>query len=133
MSEDKKIIRVVATILEKDNGILIARRNYGDFAGLWEFPGGKYEEGETGEQAIKREIKEEFDVDIAVKEYLCTVEHDYEKFHLIMDCYICVLLNNDLHLHDHSAIKWVSSDDLNVDWLPADRKVINAYRNRNKC
>ena len=80
-----KTIRVVAAIIEQNGKILIARRSYGDLAGFWEFPGGKYEEGETGEQAIKREIREEFDVEIDVRKFLCTVEHQYD-FHLVMDC-----------------------------------------------
>ena len=81
-----KTIRVVAAIIEKDDHILIARRNHGEFEGLWEFPGGKYEEGETGEQAIKREIKEEFDKNINVKNYLCTVEHQYDSFYSFLLC-----------------------------------------------
>lgn len=128
----KKTIRVVAAVIEKGDQILIARRNYGEFDGLWEFPGGKYEEGETGEQAIKREIEEEFDVEIEVKELLCSVEHEYDSFHLSMDCYICSLVTDNLHLHDHSAIKWIHCDEDNVDWVPADKKVIKAYKERAK-
>ena len=128
----KKHIHVVASVIEKDNQIMIARRNYGEFEGLWEFPGGKYEQGETGEQALKREIEEEFDVEIDIKDFLCTVEHDYDSFHLTMDCYICALKNDDLHLHDHSAIKWIDPKTEGIDWVPADKKVIKAYRNRIK-
>jgi len=122
-----KMIRVVAAIIEQNGKILIARRSYGDLAGFWEFPGGKYEEGETGEQAIKREIREEFDVEIDVKKYLCTVEHQYDSFYLVMDCFICTLKSEELILHDHSAIRWIDPAEENIDWCPADRKVIKLY------
>ncbi|MDO4501363.1 MAG: (deoxy)nucleoside triphosphate pyrophosphohydrolase [Erysipelotrichaceae bacterium] len=122
-----KTIRVVAAILEKDNKILIARRLKGNFAGLWEFPGGKYEEGETGEEAIKREIKEEFDSEIEVKDFLCTIEHQYPEFYLVMDCYICKFIDEEIVLHDHSAIKWIDPNEENIEWVPADIKVIEKY------
>lgn len=122
------IIKVVAAIIEKNNKILIAKRSYGDFNGLWEFPGGKYEKGETGPEAIKREIEEEFDVEIEVKDYLCTVEHQYDSFYLVMDCYICGLITDNLVLHDHSDIKWIDKNDDTIDFLPADIKVIDFYR-----
>ena len=118
-----KTIRVVAAIIEQNGKIMIARRSYGDLAGFWEFPGGKYEEGETGEQAIKRE---EYDVEIDVKKYLCTVEHQYD-FHLVMDCFICTLKSEEMILHDHSAIRWIDPTEENIDWCPADRKVIRNY------
>ena len=122
-----KKIRVVAAIIEKDDRILIARRNHGEQEGLWEFPGGKYEEGETGEQAIKREIEEEFDVKIKVDEYLCTIEHQYDSFYLIMDCYICSLEKGHMVLHDHSAIRWIEPKEEGIEWVPADTKVIRQY------
>lgn len=122
-----KTIRVVAAIIEKDDTILIAKRLKGEFAGLWEFPGGKYEENETGEQAIKREIEEEFDVEIDVKEFLCTIEHEYSSFYLVMDCYICSLITDKMVLHDHSDVKWIDPFNLDVDWVPADIKVIKEY------
>ncbi len=124
-----KTIRVVAAIIEKNNKIMIAKRLKGEFAGLWEFPGGKYEEGETGEQAIKREIEEEFDVEINVDQFLCTVEHQYSSFYLIMDCYICDLISENMMLHDHSAIRWIDPEETEIDWVPADKKVIYNYIN----
>ena len=127
-----KTIKVVAAIIEQDKKILIARRSYGDLAGFWEFPGGKYEEGETGEQAIKREIWEEFDVEIDVKNYLCTVEHQYDSFYLVMDCFICTLKSEEMILHDHSAIRWIDPLEENIDWCPADRKVIKNYNNKDE-
>ena len=127
---DKKTLRVAAAIIEKDDRIMIARRNHGEHEGLWEFPGGKYEEGESGEEAIIREIREEFDADIEVRSFLCTVEHQYDSFYLIMDCYICGLLNDDLVLHDHSAVRWIEPNE-EVEWVPADRKVIHEYLLKN--
>ena len=126
-----KTIRVVAAIIEQNGKILIARRSYGDLAGFWEFPGGKYEVGETGEQAIKREIREEFDIEIDVKKYLCTVEHQSD-FHLVMDCFICTLESEEMILHNHSAIRWIDPTEENIDWCPADRKVIRNYIVLNK-
>lgn len=123
-----KVLKVAAAIIEKGEQILIARRLKGDFAGRWEFPGGKYEKDEFGQETIKREIKEEFDAQIKVERYLCTIEHDYDSFHLSMDCYICSLCDEKLVLHDHSQIRWISIDEKDIDWLPADRKVIEAYR-----
>ena len=90
-------------------------------------PGGKYEEGETGEKAIKREIEEEFDAEIEVRELLCTIEHQYDSFYLIMDCYICVFKTENIHLHDHSAIRWIDPKEEGIEWVPADRKVIKKY------
>jgi 8-oxo-dGTP diphosphatase len=121
-----KTIRVAAAIIEKDDRILIAKRLYGEHAGLWEFPGGKYEEGESGEETIIREIREEFDADIEVRSFLCTIEHQYDSFYLIMDCYVCTLLSDDLILHDHSAVRWIDPKE-DVDWVEADRKVIHEY------
>lgn len=126
----KKTIRVVAAIIEKEDKIMIAKRSYGEFEGLWEFPGGKYEEGETGEQALKREIEEEFDTEINIKDYLCTVKHRYTSFNLIMDCYICELVTDELHLHDHTAYRFIDPNERKIDWVPADKKVIKAYRQK---
>lgn len=122
-----KTLRVVAAIIEKDDQILIAQRLKGEFAGLWEFPGGKIEEGETPEQALVREIEEEFDTELNVNNLLTTVEHQYDTFYLIMDCFICSIKSGDLVLHDHMAYKWINPHVENIDWVPADIKVINAY------
>ena len=122
-----KTLRVVAAIIEKKDRILIAQRKSGDLAGCWEFPGGKIEEGESPEEAIIREIKEEFDTDIVVKEYLFTIEHQYPDFYLIMDCFRCALKNEDLVLHDHLAIRWIDPNE-KADYAPADIKVIDKYR-----
>lgn len=123
-----KTLRVVAAIIEKDDKILIAQRLKGEFAGLWEFPGGKIEEGETPEQALIREIEEEFDTELNIEKYLTTVEHQYDSFYLIMDCFICTIKTGDLILHDHMAYRIIDPKESNIDWVPADVKVINSYK-----
>ena len=128
MTSSRKTIRVVAAVIERDGLIFIARRLSGKQAGLWEFPGGKYEENETGPEALKREIREEFEAEIKVDRLLCTVRHRYEDFNLIMDCFICQLETAELHLHDHSAFRWIKPNARGIGWLPADKKVIKAYR-----
>jgi 8-oxo-dGTP diphosphatase len=126
-----KQIEVVAAIIRKGNKIFATQRGYGDFKDWWEFPGGKMEAGETPEEALKREIREELSTDISVDEFLCTVEHDYPAFHLTMHCYLCSLLSEALHLNEHEAAKWLSNEELDsVKWLPADLKVIEELKNR---
>ena len=122
-----KTLHVVAAIIEKSDKILIAQRLKGEFASLWEFPGGKIEIGETPEQALIREIEEEFDTELNVNELLTTVEHQYDTFYLIMDCFICSIKSGNLVLHDHMAYKWINPHVENIDWVPADVKVINSY------
>ena len=123
-----KTLRVVAAIIEKDEKILIAQRLKGEFAGLWEFPGGKIEEGETPEQALIREIEEEFDTELNIEKYLTTVEYQYDSCYLIMDCFICTIKSGDLILHDHMAYRIIDPKENNIDWVPADVKVINSYK-----
>lgn len=120
-----KTIEVVAAIIIRDNKVFATQRGYGDFAGGWEFPGGKIEPGESPQQALVREIKEELDADIIVGELLDTVEYDYPKFHLTMHCFLCELASDHLVLLEHEAAKWLSRDDLSsIDWLPADLGVV---------
>lgn len=125
-----KTIKVVAAIikaLDKDNNPIIfaTQRGYGDYKDGWEFPGGKVEEGESPEDAIIREIKEELDTTIEVESYLDTIEYDYPNFHLSMDCFICSIVEGDLVLKEHEAARWLKKDQLyDVDWLPADITII---------
>lgn len=120
-----KVVRVVAAIIVHDNKIFATQRGYGEFAGGWEFPGGKIEENETPEGAIKREILEELDTEIEVLELFDTVEYDYPNFHLSMDCFICRIKTGGLVLKEHMNAKWLTKETLyNVDWLPADEGVI---------
>ena len=122
-------LAVVAAVIENQGRILIARRLKGAQKDLWEFPGGKYEAGESGPEALKREIREEFETEIKVGELLCTIEHQYPDFLLVMDCFLCSLESNHLVLHDHSSCRWIDPFEENVEWVPADVKVITSYRN----
>lgn len=121
-----KTINVVAAIIVKNNKIFATQRGYGDFKDGWEFPGGKVEEGESPEDALMREIKEELNADIKVCDLLHTVEYDYPKFHLSMKCYLCELVSKEIELIEHEAAKWLGYDDIRtVDWLPADLELVD--------
>lgn len=120
-----KTVRVVAAVIRKDNKIFATQRGYGEFKDGWEFPGGKIEEGETPEQALAREIKEELDTEIQVGKLIDTIEYDYPKFHLSMDCFWCEIMQGGLELKEHEAARWLSKEELySVDWLPADVGVV---------
>ena len=124
-----KTIQVVAAIIRDGDRIFATQRGYGAYKDGWEFPGGKIEPGETPEQALFREIKEELDTEIAVGEKLTQVEYDYPEFHLSMGCYWCSIKSGSLTLKEHEAAKWLQMDDLDtVDWLPADQYVVNQIR-----
>ena len=129
-----KTIRVVAAVIkatnEKGEPMLFAtQRGYGDFKGGWEFPGGKIEEGETPQEALVREIREELETEIAVGELIDTIEYDYPAFHLSMDCFWAEIVSGDLVLKEHEAAKWLTRDELDtVEWLPADIGLIEKVR-----
>ena len=128
-----KRIEVVAAIIRKEGKIFATQRGYGEWKDWWEFPGGKMEPGETPEEALKREIREELSTEIRVDELLCTVEYDYPKFHLTLHCYLCSLVTEALHLNEHEAARWLANDELDsVKWLPADREVIEKIEMRNE-
>ena len=145
-----KQIEVVAAIIRKGDKIFATQRGYGEWKDWWEFPGGKMEDGETPEEALVREIREELSTEISVDGFLCTVEFDYPKlasgracsrseeskqallssrstaaFHLTMHCYLCSLLTEALHLNEHEAAKWLAMEEIDsVKWLPADLEVV---------
>ena len=126
-----KQIEVVAAIIRKGDRIFATQRGYGEWKDWWEFPGGKMEAGETPEEAQKREIREELATDNGVDEFLCTVEYDYQQFHLPMHCYLCSLMTESLYLNEHEAAKWLMKDELDsVKSLPADVKVVEALMNK---
>ena len=127
-----KQIEVVAAIIHDYEGHIFAtQRGDGDFKDWWEFPGGKMEAGETPEEALVREIREELSAEISVDEFLCTVEYDYPKFRLKMHCDLCSLVTEALHLNEHEAAKWLTKDELDsVKWLPADVKVVEVLLNK---
>lgn len=129
-----KTIRVVAAIMKATNErgepiIFATQRGYGDYKDGWEFPGGKIEEGETPKEALKREIMEELETEIAVGELIDTIEYDYPSFHLSMDCFWCEIVKGNLVLKEHEAAKWVTKSQLDdVEWLPADITLIEKVR-----
>ena len=126
-----KQIEVVAAIIRRGDKIFATQRGYGEWKDWWEFPGGKMETGETPEEALVREIREELSAEISVDEYLCTVEYDYPGFHLTMHCYLCSLVTEALHLNEHEAAKWLEKDELDsVKWLPADFEVLEEVRSK---
>ena len=129
MQIPRKHIEVVAAIITDHDRIFATQRGYGEFKDGWEFPGGKMEAGETPEQALKREIREELDTEINVGELFDTVEYDYPDFHLTMHCYLCTVRSGELVLKEHEAAKWLTRDALDsVDWLPADEGLIAKLR-----
>lgn len=120
-----KTVKVVAAIIKKGNKVFATARGYGEYKGLWEFPGGKIEEGETPQHALVREILEELDTKIDVNNILTTVEYDYPSFHLSMDCYWCSIIEGNLILKEALDARWLSVDDLcSVSWLEADKTIV---------
>ena len=121
MDEQRKRIEVVAAIIRRGDKFFATQRGYGDWKDWWEFPGGKMEPGETPEEALLREIREELDAEIRIDKFLYTVDWDYPKFHLTMHCYMASLLGESLHLNEHEAARWLSREEIHsVRWLPAD-------------
>ncbi|MBE6004655.1 MAG: 8-oxo-dGTP diphosphatase MutT [Lachnospiraceae bacterium] len=126
-----KSIKVVAAVIRNGNEIFATQRGYGEFKDGWEFPGGKIETGETPEEALAREIKEELDTEISVDEYIDTIEYDYPTFHLSMDCFWCSIKEGNLTLKEHEAARWLDIKTIDsVEWLPADITLIDKIKER---
>ena len=120
-----RTIRVVAAVIRDGGRIFATARGYGEYKGGWEFPGGKIEPGETPQEALAREIREELDTEIAVGELIDTIEYDYPSFHLSMDCFWCTVREGTLTLKEAEEARWLTADTIDsVDWLPADRGLI---------
>ena len=126
-----KTVKVVAAIIRDGNKVFATQRGYGDYKDGWEFPGGKVEPGETAQQALIREIKEELDTDIAVGDYLTTIEYDYPTFHLSMQCFWCRIVDGTPVLKEHEAARWLDVDHIDsVEWLPADLTIIDLIKDK---
>ena len=124
-----KTIHVAAAIIREGGRIFATQRGYGEFKDFWEFPGGKVEPGETPEEALVREIREELDTEISVGERAARVEYDYPEFHLSMECFFAEVVSGGLVLKEHEAARWLSGEELDsVDWLPADLELIERLR-----
>lgn len=124
-----KTINVVAAIIKEGNKIFATQRGYGEFQGGWEFPGGKIELGETKEEALIREIREELDTEVVIEELFDTVEYDYPSFHLSMDCFLCSIKAGNLVLKEHQEARWLTKETLDsVEWLPADQGLIQKLK-----
>lgn len=120
-----KTINVVAAVIMKEGKVFATQRGYGEFKDGWEFPGGKVEAGESPEEALRREIREELEVEVNVGDHIDTIEYDYSAFHLSMKCYACTIAGGSPHLLEHEAARWLSADQLDsVAWLPADITLI---------
>ena len=121
-----KTIDVVAAIIKENNKIFAVQRGYGEFKDYWEFPGGKVEQGESKEEALKREILEELKTEISVDSFLEVIDYDYPTFHLHMDCFLCSIIKGDLVLIEHESASWLTKKTLySVEWLPADLSIID--------
>ena len=124
-----KKIEVVAAIIYNDGAYFSTQRGYGEFEGMWEFPGGKIEPGESRESALKREIQEELGIDITINKFLCTTDYDYPSFHLTMHCYLCSIASGEMELREHKSARWLTTELLDsVEWLPADMDVIKQLK-----
>lgn len=124
-----KQIEVVAAVIHKYGAYFATQRGYGEFEGMWEFPGGKIELGEGRESALKREIQEELNVGITIDKFICTVDYDYPSFHLTMHCYLCSVESGEIELREHKSARWLTSDMLDsVEWLPADVEVVERIK-----
>lgn len=124
-----KTIRVAAAVIRKGDKIFATQRGYGELKGGWEFPGGKIEDGETPQEALKREIEEELDTEILVGELIDTIEYDYPTFHLSMDCFWCEIVEGGLVLKEHEAARWLDRKTMDdVEWLPADVTLVGKIK-----
>lgn len=129
---EKKRIKVVCAIIIRNNKLFIAQRDYGEFKGMYEFPGGKVEANESKEEAIKREILEELDTKIDVERFLFNETYEYSSFILDMDCFLCSPKEGNLSIEKgiHSSEKWIEKNEgSSIEWCPADKEVFEKLIN----
>lgn len=128
-----KTVRVAAAVILDKGRIYATQRGYGDYKDGWEFPGGKIEEGETPQQALVREIREELETKITVGDLITTIEYDYPAFHLSMDCFWCEVAEGELKLLEAEEARWLTKDTLfDVEWLPADITIVEEIKKQLK-
>lgn len=121
-----KEIKVVAAIIQNENKILATKRGYGEFINMWEFPGGKIEPGETKDEALIREIKEELNIKINIDKFALDIEYQYPNFYLFMSCFMCSIKEGSIELLEHNDAKWITKEEIDtLNWLPADIEAIN--------
>ena len=133
METSRKTINVVAALIRDGKRVFATARGYGNYKGWWEFPGGKVEPGESLEDALVREIREELDSEISVDKYISTIEYDYPEFHLSMRCYWCSLISGELVLKEAEDARWLDVETIDsVKWLPADITLIDEIKKRMK-
>ncbi len=124
-----KKVHVAAAVLEQGGRLLAVRRNYGEYKGFWEFPGGKIEPGESPREALERELREELEIDADVGERIGCVEFDYPEFHLSMECFRVRIVSGEIRLQVHDLARWLTADRLDsVNWLPADLEILDRIR-----
>ena len=126
-----KTIEVVAAVIYDGARVFATQRGYGEFKGMWEFPGGKIEPGESPENALRRELREELDTEVEIEGLLVTVTHDYPAFHLVLRCYLCRLAGGIPRLLEHEDAVWADGATIgSLRWLPADYAVVDCIRQR---
>ncbi len=129
MSDGIPIKKVVAAVIRDGDKVFATARGYGEYKGWWEFPGGKIEDGETPQQALIREIREELTAEIVVGDLIDTIEYDYPRFHLSMDCFWAKVSSGHLELLEAEAARWLTADELEeVKWLPSDLELIEPIK-----
>ena len=130
----RKHYNVVAAVIEVDGKVLCMQRGvtrYSYTSHLWEFPGGKIEEGETPEQALHRELLEEMALEVEVHEHLATVTHDYLDFTITLAAYRCTAATRNFIMREHASSRWLPWDKLmTLDWCAADERLIAQFQER---
>lgn len=127
------VAAVICDSINEKKKVFATEKGYGEFEGWWEFPGGKIEKGETPQQALIREIKEELNVELRIGDLIRTIEYDYSSFHLSMECYWCELLGEEVTLLEAKSAKWLTKEELfDIKWLPADKEIIDTIKKQMK-